>query len=214
MRDRGLVDTYGIGKLLLAHVLTAAQDGDSVVDGTLESTSLGLAFHIRTVDRRSTVVNIELPTDLPPAMQPFERMGDSRHKKSPPLDEEAEDVTESFRRDVLKALDLNEQHNKLRGLRKDDAGYLISNRSELAKAVGTDKTMINKIIRPARETSKVDLVDRSVYVGRIRTALQLPQVSKVTVKASRADVVRFIADLPDDAFLIFEKEVERLSKRR
>lgn len=144
-------------------------------------------------------------------------MGDSRHKNPPPVDEE-EDVTDSFRESARKALELNEQRNKLGELRKGDPGYLISNRAELALEVGTDKTMINKIIGPARASSKVDLVDRSAFVGRIRQALQLPAVTKIAVKSSRIEIVRLIAELPDDEFRVFEKAVQdavaRVAKRK
>lgn len=135
-------------------------------------------------------------------------MGDVRHKKPPPEDVE-EDVTDDFRKEVREALDLNARQNRLRRLRSGMSGYLISNRAELARAIGTDTTMVNKIIGPARAGSKVDLVDRSTFVGRIRNALQLAAVENITVRADRANVLRYLALLPDDAFRILEEEYKR-----
>lgn len=210
MGDGGLVDTDSIGESLLAHPLRLSKLSDAAVDRPLHARSGPrlLAFHVETVDRRSTFVNSELTTDLQMAMRRSSRMGDSRHKKAPPLDDE-EDVTPAFREAVKTALDLNKQRNKLSELRKGDSGYLISNRSELAEAIGTDKTMINKIIGPARADSKVKLVDRSAFVGRIRAALQLPAVTKIAVKASRAEILRRIAELPDDEFANFERALPK-----
>ena len=185
------------------------------MDGAVESATLlllPLSFHTGTVDRRSTFVNIELTTDLPLPMQRFDPMGDALHKRSPPSAEEEEDVTPTFRADALKALDLNAKRNKLSGLRKGEPGYLISNRPELAEEIGTDKTMINKILGAAKKETKVKLVARSAYVGRIRDALRLAPVTQITVRASRAATLRFIAELSDDDFSVFEEEVQRQSK--
>lgn len=178
--------------------------------------SLARGFFLRftwdTVDRCSTYVNNELSTDSPMSMQTSVPMGDSRHKKPPPDDDE-EDVTPAFRAQVLRALELNAAKNDLSEIAKGAAGYLISNRAELAEEIGTDKTMINKIIGPARETSKVSLVERSAFVGRIRKALSLPEVTKIVVKASRAEILRLIADLPDEEFAVFEQAVADAAAR-
>lgn len=138
-------------------------------------------------------------------------MGDERHKKPPPPEEE-EEVTDAFRLAARKALESNKRQNALRGLRKPDPGYLISNRAELAIAVGTDKTMINKIIGPAKLTTKIKLVGHSTYVGRIRSALELPSVTQITVRSGRVNVLRWIADLSDEDFAEFEDHF--LRKRR
>lgn len=137
-----------------------------------------------------------LTDDLPAEMQPSESMGDDRHKNSPPDDEE-EEVTELFRAAARHALDLNKRQNALRGKRKGDAGYLTSNRAELALKIGTDKTMVNKIIGPARASTKVKLVDRSAFVGRIRRELELPPVVSIQVPSSRVQLLKRIADMPE-----------------
>lgn len=139
-------------------------------------------------------------------------MNDARHKRPPPPDEE-EDVTETFRKEVRDALDLNARQNRLRQLKKGDPGYLISNRAELAEKIGTDKTMINKIIGGVRAGTKVKLVERSAFVKRIRDALHLAAITKIAVRSERADVVRFISELPDEDFRLYFEEYRR-SKRK
>jgi hypothetical protein len=205
MRDGRLVDAASGGQFLLGKLRFLSEGRDPFMDWPLQTTPL-LLFHVRTVDRRSTDVNTELPTDSPMPMQPSDRMGDSRHKKPPPTDEE-EEVTPALRAQVLRAFEINMAKNALSEIAKGEPGYLISNRADLADAIGTDKTMVNKIIGPARETSKVKLVDRSAFVGRIRKALDLPGVTKIAVKTSRAEIVRLIADLPDEEFAVFEAAV-------
>lgn len=139
-------------------------------------------------------------------------MGDERHKRPPP-DEIEEDVTPEFRREANEALKLNALNNRLRHLKKGAPNYQISNRAELADAVDTDKTMINKIIGPAKPTTKVKLVARSVFVGRIRDALQLAAVAKLSVRTDRAAVLRWIADLSDEAFKVFDDEYKRQMRK-
>lgn len=135
-------------------------------------------------------------------------MGDARRKKSPP-DNAEEDVTDEFRRDVLAMLDLNAQLNRLRKRHKGDPGYLISNRSELADAVGTHKTMINKLVGGARETTEVKLVERSAYVSKVREVLQLAPTERITIPARRAEVLRWVSSLSDEAFAVFEEAFKR-----
>lgn len=146
------------------------------------------------------------------AMQLFEPMGDARNRTSLPPDEIEELVTDAFRREVREALDINHKHNRLRRLKKGDTGYLISNRSELADAVGTDKTMINRIIGPARETSAVNYVERSAFVGRIRNALHLAPLTQMAVRSDRASVHRVLEEMPDNAFAMVADAL--LGKRR
>lgn len=109
---------------------------------------------------------------------------------------------------------LNAARNKLSGLRKGEPGYLISNRPELADEIGTDKTMINKILGAAKKETKVKLVARSGFVGRIRDALGLAPVTQITVRASRAMTLKFIAELSDEDFRVFEEDVERREGER
>lgn len=138
-------------------------------------------------------------------------MGDHLHKRPPPTDEE-EDVTEQFREEVRAALEINAQSNRIRRLKWGDPGYQVENRAELAESIGTDKTMINKIIGGARPTTKVKLVERSAFLGRIRAVLKLAAVTKVAVRGDRAAVVRFIADLPEDQFRVFYDEYKRRAR--
>lgn len=138
-------------------------------------------------------------------------MGDARHKKPAP-DEPEEVVTDAFRKKVRDTLETNKRLNNLRGKRKGQPGYLISNRAELAEACGTDITMINKIIGPARETSKVDLVATSTFLGRIRRALDISEIS-LSVPLDRSEVLGFLAGLPDEQFKVFDEEVRRLMRQ-
>jgi len=140
-------------------------------------------------------------------------MGDATHKKPPPTDEE-EGVTDAFREEVRQALDINARANRLRRHKKGDPGYLISNRAELAKAIGTDKTMVNKIIGGKREDTKVELVHRSAFVGRIRAVLQLAAVTTIKASIDRAPVYRWLDSLPDGVFEAYRQEYEREQKRR
>jgi hypothetical protein len=142
------------------------------------------------------------------------RMGDVRHKASPPKSEDEEDVTPAFRLDARRALELNREKNELGGIKKGQPGYLIADQADLADAVGTSKRMISKIIGPVRPTTKIKLVDRSVYVGRIRAALQLQALTEIQVKASRAYTMRLIAGLSDDEFAKYEADVIHRKSRR
>jgi hypothetical protein len=139
-------------------------------------------------------------------------MGDILHKKPPPPDEE-EEVTDSFRKQVREALAINDQANRIRRLKKGDPDYQVSNRPELAEAIGTDKTMINKIIGPVKASTKVKLVERSAFVGRIRSELKLAAVTRIAVRTDRAVVVRFIAELPDEEFKVFYDEYRRRTRK-
>jgi hypothetical protein len=187
-----------------------------VVDRTVRDVPLralhgqrSITFHPATVDPKATSCKREFTTDSPCAVKVSKRMGDSRHKKPPP-DAPEEDVTDEFRREVLEALDLNAQVNRLRRRRKGDPGYLISNRAELADAIpGMHKTMVNKILGGARDTTKVKLVERSAYVSKIREVLQLAPTDRITIPARRGDVMRWIAALSDEAFAVFEEEFKR-----
>ena len=138
-------------------------------------------------------------------MQAFGLMGDERHKKSPPEDEE-EIVTDGFRREVRDALDANREHNVARGYKKGDKGYLISSRSELAEATDIDPTLLNRTIGPKKpsKSKTFKLVDRSRFLGRIREALAMNYV-EIKVPRDRAHLLRRIAHLPDDRFLRLEK---------
>ena len=173
-----------------------------------QAPTLLLPFHPAKVDRRSTEVNAKSTTDLLAAMEPSEDMGDDRHKRSPPDDME-EDVTEEFRALVRETLELNDRRNRLHQLSKDSPRYLISNRAELAEAVGTDKTMINKIIGPARPTTTVKLVERSAFLGRIRRALQLPAMLLVPIPENRVEFARRIAAMSDKEFAIYDESQKK-----
>ncbi len=213
MGDRGLIDANCVGQILLAHRVAFAKFGDAPVYWAFQPTSL-LSFHLTTVDRCSTVVNRELPTDSLRTVQRSGWMGDVRHKASPPKDEDEEDVTPAFRLDARRALELNAEKNELGGIKKGQPGYLISDQADLAEAVVTSKRMISKIIGPVRPATKVKLVDRSVFVGRIRAALQLQALTEIQVKASRANTIRLIAGLSDEEFAKYEAEALRRKNRR
>lgn len=139
------------------------------------------------------------------AVQLFDVMGDSRHKKSPPNEGE-ELVTEQFRRDALAAMAANKLRNRVSHRKKGDDGYLVSNRAELAEAIGTDSTQISRILGAAR-SKKVKRADYSAFVGAIRRVLDLAPVVEVKVRADRASIIRVIAGLSDEAFAAYEQSV-------
>jgi hypothetical protein len=142
----------------------------------------------------------------------LESMSDARHKKSPP-NEESEKVTDTFRKEARRALELNKESNELRGLRKGAESYRISSQAELADALGTSKRMVSRIIGGVRAETEIDLVDDSVFVGPIRRLLELAPITSISVRTTRAPVVRFIAELPDDQFKVFEEAVRRQMRK-
>jgi hypothetical protein len=173
-------------------------------------TWLSLSLHAATVDCESTLVKHKETADLPCVVQTYESMGDSRHKKSPPPSDLEEDVTPAFRKQVRELLDNNEQSNKLRGLRKGDPGYRISNQSELADAIpGCDKSQLRRMLGGVRAGTKVtNPIHRSTYVAAIRAVLGMPPVRSVLVREDRARIVQLFAELPDEAFKIFESALK------
>lgn len=211
MRNSRDINANQIGKLRLRKPALLAQVRDPCMNGSVQATSLALPFHAMTVDRCSTFVNCELAADLPAAVQPCEPMGNAPHKKSPP-DDPAEDVTELLVGEVLTALRVNEQWNSLRRLRPGDEGYKISNRAELGRAVGADKNQIGNILGPVNKDKPWKPTGRSRYLARIRRVLELQPVGDLPVRVSRMPVLRFIADLPDAEFKVFEDEYNRRLK--
>jgi hypothetical protein len=210
VRDGRLVDTDDVSKLSLAELLGLAQRGDASVDWTAQAAARSRSsFHQATVDRRSTFVNIESTTDLPKELQLCEPMGDARHKDRPP-EAPLEPVTEDFRAAVLGQLAANRLSNATLNLKPGDVGYKICSHAELA-AVATDgdKTMLNRIIGPAKSTTKIKLVKESRFVAAIRTALGFPQpvVEMIEVPADRAATIRMVAALPEAQFETFERAV-------
>lgn len=147
-------------------------------------------------------------------------MSDERHKKSPP-DLESEDNTETFRNEARRALDNNDEYNRLRGLKRGQHGYKISSQAELATALSerfgreVSRRMVQKILGGVHAETKVDLVEDSVYIPAIRELLELVPVTRISVRTPRAAIVQFIAELPEDKFEIYEKAVrEQMQKRK
>lgn len=140
-------------------------------------------------------------------------MGDARHKRPPPADEEEEDVTDVFRKLVRARLEENGRHNRLRRIKKGGPGYKVSNQAELADAIGSDKNLMRKMFGGVRDPMEpAPTVDRSAFVGRIRNVLELPLVATITVSTSRLATMKALADLPDELFRQFEEEVKRLKR--
>lgn len=184
------------------------------MDRANDSTRFSAAFHFAKLDHQFSLVNAPLTSDPLACAQPSGSMGDERHKKSPPPAEEEEDVTDGFRQEVREALEINKKLNRLRRLKKKDSGWLISNRAELADAIGTDITMVNKLIGPARPTSKpVKLADRSTFVHRIREVLQLAAVKAVSVKIQRADDLKFLNEVSDDEWKAVKRYVDEAKRK-
>jgi hypothetical protein len=169
--------------------------------------------HAERVDSRSTRSQADSTHRSTPSADTLDPMGDERHKKSPPPAELEEDVTESFRREVRDTLTANHARNKALGLRKEDPGYWISYQSELADAIETDKNLIKNMLGGVRPGTKVKLINRSVYVGPIRSALNLRPVRTITVPSDRAEILLDLANVPDAEWRGYADAV-RESRRR
>lgn len=222
MRDGRLVDAELRGDFVLAEVpclpkLDEARAHRPVVTFT-RNRSTTLPFHDIKVEDGSTSVNAESSTDLPRAMKRSECMGDARHKKSPVADDEEEDVTPQFRAQARAIMRANKFANAAHGNRVGDADYLIDDDVQLAIAViGTEdgKTQIANLLGPVRPTTKPrKLIDRSVYVKKIRRALKMTEPISVSVDPNRRHVVTWIASLPDSEFLIFENAYKAALRKR
>lgn len=147
-------------------------------------------------------------------MQPFEDMGDQRHKNSPPPSEEEDDVTPEFRERAKQQLTENRRLNRISGAKEGQPTYLIDSQAALARAVSrlTGKTVgekhISNILGPVREGSKWDRVDRSTYVKPIAKALRFEAVASIAVPLSRSSIISWLARLPDEKFEKFREALE------
>jgi hypothetical protein len=153
---------------------------------------------------------MESTTDLPVEMQCLECMGDSKKKIVPPQPgEEEEDVTPALRELVRGILNANKITNATRHQKKGMSKHLPSNQAELADLTQMDKTLLRRMLGSVNPRNNVKLVDRSVYVGRIRKALSIDVVS-IEVPHDRAVVLRDIASLPNDLFLEFSLALRKI----
>jgi len=142
----------------------------------------------------------------------FERMGDARHKKTPPIDEE--DVTPRFRDLVLAQLEANRKTNERNGIGRRDPSRLIDDRASLARAVGTDTTQINNILGPVRSSSKPKkLVDRSAFVRPIQRALHIESTVMIEVPEADAARVRKLLSVDRVSAELFEGMLDKLIRR-
>lgn len=178
-----------------------------------------LPFHVDKVEDGSTSVNAESSTDLPRAVKRSECMGDARHKNSPAVDDEEEDVTPQFRAQARAIMRANEITNAAHGKRVGDLGYLIDNDVQLAIAVigsADGKTQIANLLGPVRPTTKPRKkpIESSVYVKKIRRALKMTEPISVQVDPDRRHVVSWIASLPDSEFIIFENAYKAALRKR
>jgi hypothetical protein len=137
--------------------------------------------------------------------------GDARHKRGGDKTGQ-EDVTDEFRAQVRETLARNKAKNALTGARRGDPDYLISSQAELAEATRIDPTLLGRIVGAVRPTSRVRLVARAVGLDRIRAALGLPEIVRVSVRASRAPTLEQIADLPEDEFRLLADRVAKLRR--
>lgn len=141
-------------------------------------------------------------------------MGDRRHKKSPPPSEDEEDVTPEFRELARGAIQRNKRLNAISGAREGAVNHLIDSQAALARAVsellGRDvsEKHISNILGPVRPGSKWDRVDRSTYVRPIATVLRLGQMKTIQVPVARADLLSWLARIPDERFEEFRKALE------
>lgn len=146
-------------------------------------------------------------------------MGDQR-RHAPPPEYPDEEVTDEFVDAVLAQLKANRTHNRLHNRRPGDDDYRISSHAELAEVVAPRqknfKSMLNRIIGPAKETTKAKpRVETSRYVGAIRDALgiEAPVTAVLEVRADRLVVLRAIATLTNDEFAPFEHAVAERAKK-
>lgn len=147
-------------------------------------------------------------------MQPFECMGDRRHKNSPPPSEEEVDVTPDFRARAKERIGKNKRLNKISGAKEGEPNYLIDSQAALARAVSrmldreVSEKHISNILGPVREGSKWDRVDRSTYVHAISRALGFEQTKTIPVPIARVEILSWLARLSDDGFEEFRVALE------
>ena len=140
-------------------------------------------------------------------MQPFNIMGDTRHKKPPPVGR-SEQNTKTFRDEVHDVLARHKTLNRLSGRKKGDKGYLLASHADLADALGTSQRMIDKILGGVRAETKVRLTEYSNYIPMIRDLLGL-RLTELAVPIDRAEVLAQIAGLSEKEFQPFREAIER-----
>jgi len=210
----GVVDSDEISDLFLGQIRRLAELENPTMNRTASIVGLPLSLHVRKVDRNSTKVNDQLCTDLSRVVQPLKGMGDSLHKKSPPVDADpVELVTPAFRTQVLELLANNALANKLRGVKKGQDGYLAESRADLEDITGMSQGMAGRILGSARADSKTKVIGTTNYLAAIRRALGIPPAIFLAVREERAEVVAWVADLDDKAFKVFREEYERRLKK-
>jgi hypothetical protein len=145
-------------------------------------------------------------------MEPYDFMGDQRHKKYPPRGA-TELNTQTFRDEARAVLEHNKLLNGLGGRRKGDHGYLISTHADIAEHFKMkNQRMIDRILGPVRSDSKVKLVDCSDLIKPIRELLGLRMI-EITVPADRADALRKIAALPEKEFAPYRDSIHDKSEQ-
>lgn len=187
------------------------------MDRTLETTTR-FSLHAAILERGSNSVKNNRNPVLTRSVQPFEHMGDARHKNAPNGDD-LDLVTEEFRRDARFRIEAHKAYNRASGLKPGDPGWKIDNYAKLAEAVGTDTTQITNILGPVRSTSKPKrdgkLVGRSVFVRKIREALGLTPTRALSVPLDLVPLVERWSEVREgDRRLILEAITSVLRQQR
>lgn len=144
----------------------------------------------------------------------------TNERRQGPHISESEENTEEFRAAANDQMIKNEEYNRLRGLRSDDPSYRISSQAELAKALSNltkrdvSRRMVQKILGGVHRDTDVKLVTNSAYIPMIRRLLDLVPVATISVRMPRASVMKFIAELPDADFKVFEDAVQQRMQRK
>jgi len=136
-------------------------------------------------------------------------MGDRLHKNSPPP-EKLEDVTELFVAQVKAKLAANAAHNIRFALKNTDPDFRICSHAQLADATGIDPNIIKHMFGGVRPGTKTKKITRSRFVGLIRHALEISQVTVVPFVMERANIARTLAGMNDDQWKRFAPELTKL----
>lgn len=134
-------------------------------------------------------------------------------------DDEADIVTDEFRREVRLALERNKIANRAAG-RTRDPDRPPDDQASLARAINADKTLIGAILGPVRETSQIKrdkLVERSSFVPAIRRVLELRPTRTMSVPEELDSLVRQWDAIGEDAQMTilgaFERALEHARRR-
>jgi hypothetical protein len=138
------------------------------------------------------------------------------HKKSPPPNK-GEPVTALFKKQVVAALAVNDEHNTRLGLDRGDPGRLISTHGELADAIGCDPNLIKNMFGGVHPGTKTKKIGRSKYVPLIRDALGISALISVEIQditPAHAALIKLLGAMPYEKLKKFVDDLRELDRNR